>query len=62
MKVKGFLKDVGGASRVTKRRKQMFDEASAKPNPIWRSNPLRPRPRPSSSPRPISLISKPGNS
>ena len=34
MKVKGFLKDVGGASRVTKRRKQLFDEASAKPNPI----------------------------
>ncbi len=34
MKVKGFLKDVGGASRVTKRRKQMFDEASSTPNPV----------------------------
>lgn len=34
MKIKGFLKDVGGASRVTKRRKQVFDEASSKPNPV----------------------------
>lgn len=34
MKVKGFLKDVGGASRVTKRRKQMFDEAPSTPNPV----------------------------
>ena len=33
MKVKGFLKDVGGASRVTKRRQQVFNEASSKPNP-----------------------------
>ena len=28
MKIKGFLKDVTGASRVTKRRKKLFDEAS----------------------------------
>lgn len=33
MKVKGFLKDVGGASRVTKRRQEVYDAASAKPNP-----------------------------
>lgn len=33
MKVKGFLKDVGGASRVTKRRQNNFDQASAKPAP-----------------------------
>ncbi len=33
MKVKGFLKDVGGASRVTKRRQQNFDNASATPKP-----------------------------
>lgn len=33
MKVKGFLKDVGGASRVTKVRQAKFDQASSKPNP-----------------------------
>ena len=33
MKVKGFLKDVGGASRVTKARQAKFDAASAKPKP-----------------------------
>ncbi len=33
MKVKGFLKDVGGASRVTKRRQAAFDTASAAPSP-----------------------------
>ena len=32
MKVKGFLKDVGGASRVTKRRQAAFDNASSVPN------------------------------
>ena len=31
MKIKGFLKDVGGASRVTKRRQEAFDAASDKP-------------------------------
>ena len=31
MKVKGFLKDVGGASRVTKARLSAFENASAKP-------------------------------
>ena len=31
MKIKGFLKDVGGASRVTKRRLAAFSGASAKP-------------------------------
>ncbi len=31
MKVKGFLKDVGGASRVTKARLQAFENASAAP-------------------------------
>ncbi|MBQ5950750.1 MAG: iron-sulfur cluster-binding domain-containing protein [Lachnospiraceae bacterium] len=31
MKVKGFLKDVGGASAVTKRRQAAYDRASAKP-------------------------------
>ena len=31
MKVKGFLKDVGGASRVTKRRQAVYDAASPKP-------------------------------
>ena len=34
MKVKSFLKDVGGASRVTKRRQQVYDGASAKPQPF----------------------------
>ena len=29
MKIKGFLKDVGGASRVTKRRQENFDKAPA---------------------------------
>ena len=29
MKIKGFLKDVGGASRVTKRRQEVFDNASS---------------------------------
>ena len=33
MKVKGFLKDVGGASRVTKRRQAVYDTASPKPAP-----------------------------
>ena len=33
MKVKGFLKDVGGASRVTKRRQAVYDAASPKPAP-----------------------------
>ena len=33
MKVKGFLKDVGGASRVTKARQAKFDAASGKPKP-----------------------------
>lgn len=33
MKVKGFLKDVGGASRVTKVRQEKFDQASSSPNP-----------------------------
>ena len=31
MKIKGFLKDVGGASRVTKARLSAFDAASAVP-------------------------------
>ena len=34
MKVKGFLKDVGGASRVTKVRQAKFDNASATPKPF----------------------------
>ena len=33
MKVKGFLKDVGGASRVTKRRQAVYVAASPKPAP-----------------------------
>lgn len=33
MKVKGFLKDVGGASRVTRMRKEMIDKASPLPDP-----------------------------
>ena len=33
MKVKGFLQDVGGASRVTKRRQAVYDKASPKPAP-----------------------------
>lgn len=33
MKVKGFLKDVGGAGRVTKRRQEVFNNASATPAP-----------------------------
>ena len=33
MKVKGFLKDVGGASRVTKRRQAVYDASSPKPAP-----------------------------
>lgn len=32
MKVKGFLKDVGGASRVTKRRREVYENASDKPS------------------------------
>ena len=31
MKIKGFLKDVGGASRVTKARLHAFETASASP-------------------------------
>lgn len=34
MKIKGFLKDVGGASRVTKRRQANFDNASPAPKPF----------------------------
>ena len=34
MKVKGFLKDVGGASRVTKARLNAFETASATPDPV----------------------------
>ena len=34
MKIKGFLKDVGGASRVTKMRQEMIAQASAKPDPV----------------------------
>lgn len=34
MKVKSFLKDVGGASRVTARRQEVFDKASAQPKPF----------------------------
>ena len=34
MKIKGFLKDVGGASRVTKRRQEVFDSASPNPAPF----------------------------
>jgi len=34
MKVKGFLKDVGGASRVTKRRQEVYDNASNTPKPF----------------------------
>ena len=34
MKVKGFLKDVGGASRVTKARLKAFQTASAKPETV----------------------------
>ena len=33
IKVKGFLKDVGGASRVTKLRKQSIENASVIPHP-----------------------------
>ncbi|MBO5528023.1 MAG: iron-sulfur cluster-binding domain-containing protein [Bacilli bacterium] len=33
MKIKGFLKDVGGAGRVTKRRQEVFDNASSSPKP-----------------------------
>ena len=33
MKVKGFLKDVGGASRVTKARLNAFETASNVPEP-----------------------------
>ena len=33
MKVKGFLKDVGGASRVTNMRREMIARASSKPDP-----------------------------
>ncbi len=33
MRVQGFLKDVGGASRVTARRQQVFDNASSQPKP-----------------------------
>ena len=33
MKIKGFLKDVGGASRVTKRRQAVYDSASPVPAP-----------------------------
>lgn len=33
MKIKSFIKDVGGASRVTKRRKEVYDQASSKPQP-----------------------------
>jgi len=34
IKVKGFLKDVGGASRVTALRQSSIDQASAVPNPV----------------------------
>ncbi len=34
MKVKGFLQDVGGASRVTKRRQEVYDNASSTPKPF----------------------------
>ena len=34
IKVKGFLKDVGGASRVTKTRREKLERASAVPQPI----------------------------
>lgn len=34
MKVKGFLKDVGGASRVTKARLEAFEAASPVPDPV----------------------------
>ncbi len=34
MKVKNFLSDVGGASRVTKRRQQVYDSASATAKPF----------------------------
>ena len=33
MKVKGFLKDVGGASRVTKLRRETIQKASSIPDP-----------------------------
>ena len=33
LKVKGFLKDVGGASRVTKMRRELIQNASAQPKP-----------------------------
>ena len=33
MKIKGFLKDIGGASRVTKMRREMIEKASSVPNP-----------------------------
>ena len=38
MKVKGFLKDVGGASRVTKLRRDTIQAASSVPDP---KDPLR---------------------
>lgn len=34
MKIKGFLQDVSGASRVTKRRKEVYDKASSSPKPF----------------------------
>ena len=34
MKIKGFLQDVGGAGRVTARRQEVFDNASATPKPF----------------------------
>ena len=34
IKVKGFLKDVGGASRVTELRKKSIETASAVPDPV----------------------------
>ena len=33
MKIKGFISDVGGASRVTKMRKEMIESASPVPHP-----------------------------
>lgn len=38
MKVKGFLKDVGGASRVTKMRQELIESGSTVPNP---NDPIR---------------------
>ncbi len=34
MKVKGFIQDVGGASRITKRRKEVYAKASSSPRPF----------------------------